>query len=92
MSVLAPALDRGREDPRFVSAWLRLMTARAWATRTAWTPVPGLTEAVSLGQSQLDAHPDDPELAKALKAICEVVPQACIPPGSPPAMAAPGAP
>jgi spermidine synthase len=91
-SVLAPALDRGREDPRFVSAWLRLMTARAWASRTAWTPVSGFTEAVALGQRQLSAHPDDPELAKALKALCEVVPQPCIPTGSPPTLAAPGAP
>ncbi len=91
-SVLAPALDRGREDPHFVTAWLKLMTARAWGSRTAWTPVSGLTEAVALGQAQVAAHPDDPELAKALKALCEVVPQACTSPGPAPAVAAPGAP
>lgn len=91
-SVLAPALDRGREDPRFVTAWMKLMTARAWSTRTAWTPLAGLSETVALGQAQVAAHPDDPELYKALKALCEVMPQACSSPGSPPAVAAPAGP
>ncbi|MFL5350256.1 MAG: methyltransferase [Hyalangium sp.] len=91
-SVLAPALERGREDPRFVTAWMKLITARAWATRTAWTPASGLTETVALGQAQVAAHPDDPELSKALKALCEVVPQSCSSPGSAPAVAAPAGP
>jgi len=76
-SVLAPALERGKEDPRFVSAWLRLVAARAWASRTAWTPVTGLSEAVALGQRQVAAHPEDAELAKALKTLCDAIPQAC---------------
>jgi spermidine synthase len=87
-SVLAPVLEQGREDPGFVTAWMQLVTAQAWATRTAWTPAVGLTEAVALGQRQVAAHPDDPELAKALKGLCEVVPQAC----SPAAVAAPASP
>jgi len=87
-SVLAPALERGRENPRFVAAWMKLMTARTWASRTAWTPAPDLTEAVALGGAHLSAHPGDPELTSAMKALCEVAPQAC----SAPALAAPSGP
>jgi hypothetical protein len=93
-SVLAPVQERGSKDPSFVSAWMKLVAARAWASRTAWTPASGLTEAAALGRQQRVEHPADQELAKALKALCEASPQACEPshPGSTsPSVATPGA-
>jgi spermidine synthase/MFS family permease len=88
-SVLAPVLARGRREPRFVSVWLRLAAARAWGTRTAWTPAVGLPEAVALGRQLVAEHPEDTELARSLKAVCEALPRACL---ESPAVAAPGAP
>ncbi len=94
-SVLAPVREQGESDPRFVAAWLKLVAARAWASRTVWTPSEGLTEAVTLGQKMVAAHPEEEGLAKGLKALCEALPQACPPTSTPPAgpaMAAPGEP
>lgn len=95
-SLLTPALEQGRQKPRFVTAWLRLAAARVWASRSVWTPAPGLTEALALGRQAAAAHPGDSELAQAFEELCRTVPRGCAPPTdtapiSPP-VAVPGAP
>jgi hypothetical protein len=79
-SLLMPALEQGRQQPRFVTAWLKLAAARAWASRSVWTPAPGLTEALTLGRQAAAANPGDSELVQAFEELCRTVPNGCVPP------------
>jgi spermidine synthase len=86
-SLLEPLIAQGHHDPATVTAWMKLLTAQAWATRTVWNPLPGLPEAATLGQQVATAHPEDKELAKALSALCEALPPAACPSHNAPAQA-----
>jgi spermidine synthase len=81
-SVLAPALEQGRQEPRFVTSWLQLAAARAWTSRSVWSPTPGLIEALAMGRQAAAAHPGDAELIQALEELCKTTPQGCPPPPS----------
>ncbi|HEX8700155.1 MAG TPA: fused MFS/spermidine synthase [Myxococcaceae bacterium] len=91
-SLMAPLISQGHREPRIIATWVKVMTARAWASRTVWSQTPGMLETLELGQSLARAHPEDEELSKAIKGLCEALPpSACPSSGSsaPPAVAAP---
>jgi hypothetical protein len=91
-SLLEPLIGKGLHEPKFVTAWVKLVTARAWASRTVWSPNPGMTHALELGQKLAIAHPQDEELAKAIKGLCEAMPPSACPehaPAATPAVAVP---
>jgi hypothetical protein len=80
-SLLVPEVEKGGREPELVTAYLKLVTARTWATRTVWTPLP-TAAAVALGREVATAHPDDAELGRALHGLCEALPPAACAPGS----------
>ncbi|NMO17277.1 fused MFS/spermidine synthase [Pyxidicoccus fallax] len=77
-SLLEPEVARGGREPALVSAYLRLVAGRAWAQRTVWTPMDAAladaTRAVALGREVAAAHPENTELPRALRALCEALP------------------
>lgn len=73
-SLLEPEVARGGRTPELVTAYLKLVTARIWASRTLWTPVGTQGEAVALGREVATRHPDDENLARALRSLCEALP------------------
>jgi spermidine synthase len=91
-SLMEPLIAKGNHEPKFVITWLKVMTARAWASRTVWSPTPGMTEALQLGRQLATARPQDEELSKAIKGLCEALPTAACPelaPAPEPAVASP---
>ncbi|MCE9667996.1 fused MFS/spermidine synthase [Myxococcus stipitatus] len=78
-SLLEPEVAKGGREPELIAAWLRLVAERAWATRTVWTPVEA-APALALGREVAQAHPEDAELARAVKQLCDALPAtACAP-------------
>ncbi|RKI74526.1 spermidine synthase [Corallococcus sp. AB049A] len=90
-SILEPEVAKGGRSPELVTEYLKLVTARTWASRTVWTPVNG-EEALAVARDVVARHPQDTKLQKAYKAYCEALPPAaCTRPANPPTVA-PGAP
>ncbi|MGE6761947.1 fused MFS/spermidine synthase [Corallococcus interemptor] len=90
-SILEPEVAKGGRSPELVTEYLKLVTARTWASRTVWTPVNG-EEALAVARDVVARHPQDTKLQKAYKAYCEALPPAaCARPANPPTVA-PGAP
>lgn len=91
-SLMEPLIAKGQHEPKFVTTWLKVMTARAWTSRTVWSPTPGMSEALRLGRQLASAQPQDAELSKAIKALCEALPPSECPemaPSQAPSVAAP---
>ncbi len=91
-SLMEPLIAKGHREPRLIATWVKVMTAKAWASRTVWSQTPGMMEALQLGQQLASAHPQDEELSKAIKGLCEALPpSACPAPGASatPAVASP---
>ncbi|WIG98612.1 fused MFS/spermidine synthase [Myxococcus sp. SDU36] len=91
-SLLEPEVARGGREPALVTAYLRLVTARTWASRTLWTPVGALHDTVALGREVASRHPDDEHLARALRSLCEALPRSSCEGTAPAPVAAPGGP
>jgi spermidine synthase len=68
-SLLEPRVARGEREPALVTAYLRLAATRTWALRTVWTPTKA-PEALAIGRDVAAAHPEDADLAKALRELC----------------------
>ncbi|RKH45685.1 spermidine synthase [Corallococcus sicarius] len=95
-SLLDPEVAKGGRSPELVAAWLQLVTARAWATRTVWTPV-ATDAALALGRDVAGQHPAHEGLQKALRGLCGALPQNACAKGSanapkPPPVVTPGGP
>nr|WP_225937462.1 fused MFS/spermidine synthase [Myxococcus sp. RHSTA-1-4] len=89
-SLLEPRVARGEREPDLMAAYLWLVTSRAWAARTVWTPVE-TSQALALGREVAAAHPSHADLAKALRSLCNTLPASeCEPSASP--VAAPAGP
>ncbi|MDY7230568.1 fused MFS/spermidine synthase [Hyalangium rubrum] len=91
-SLLEPLINQGQREPKFVIPWLKLATARSWGARTVWTPNLGASAAAALGRQVAADHPQNAELAQALRGLCEALPASDCPdqkPASGPAVAAP---
>ncbi|NNC00015.1 fused MFS/spermidine synthase [Corallococcus exiguus] len=72
-SLLEPEVARGGRSPELVTEYLKLVTARAWAARTVWTPM-NADGALAVGREVAALHPQDAKLQKAFKAYCEALP------------------
>ncbi|WP_241759184.1 fused MFS/spermidine synthase [Pyxidicoccus parkwayensis] len=76
-STAGPLLDaevaKGGRSPELVTAYLNMVTARTWATRSVWTPVADASAVVALGREVAAAHPGDAKLAHALTALCKAL-------------------
>lgn len=91
-SLLEPEVARGGRAPALVTAYLRLVTAQTWASRTMWTPVGALHDTVALGREVASRHPDDEHLARALRSLCEALPRSSCEGTAQTPVAAPGGP
>ncbi|MCP3099955.1 fused MFS/spermidine synthase [Myxococcus sp. K15C18031901] len=82
-SLLEPEVAKGGREPELIAAYLRLVAERAWATRTVWTPVE-VGPALVLGREVAQAHPEDAELSRAVKQLCDALPAGvCAPTNTP---------
>ncbi|WP_420715064.1 fused MFS/spermidine synthase [Corallococcus sp. bb12-1] len=91
-SLLEPEVAKGGRSPELTTAYLKLVSARAWAARTVWTPRSD-DVAIALAREVVPRHPQDAKLQKAYKEFCEAMPPvACDPKASVVPTAAPGGP
>lgn len=90
-SLLEAEVARGGREPALVSAYLEMATTRLWATRTVWTPVEA-DAALALGRDVARAHPEDTDLAEALKDLCKALPAPACAAAPPAPVASPDAP